>query len=154
MRIGELAARAGVNVQTILFYERRCLLPRPPRTAGGYRSFTEADLAQVQFIRQTQRLGFTLREIQALLPVHGSPRNPRRLTRRSPKDELALFRLVSERLSQVDAQIAALERVRDALRAAIDQSHSRLTVCPAQQRPETAMPRPPKGSKVTRNRKA
>jgi DNA-binding transcriptional MerR regulator len=133
MRIGELAGKAGVNVQTILFYERRKLLPRPPRTAGGYRSYGERDLAQVQFIRETQRLGFTLREIETLLPVHGSPSNPERLSRRSPKDELALFQMVTERLSQVDAQIAALQRVRDALRAAIDQSQSRLMTCPAQQ---------------------
>ena len=154
MRIGELAARAGVNAQTILFYERRRLLPRPPRTAGGYRLYTEADLAQVQFIRQTQRLGFTLREIEALLPVHGSPRNPERLSRRSAKDELALFLLVTERLSQVDAQIAALERVRDALRGALDQSQSRLTVCPAQEPQDAAAPRPPSASKVTRKRRA
>ena len=43
MRIGELAARAGVHVQTILYYERRRLLPRPVRTSGGYRLYTEAD---------------------------------------------------------------------------------------------------------------
>ena len=141
MHIGELASRAGVNVQTVLFYERRRLLPRPSRTAGGYRSYTDVDLAQVQFIRQTQRLGFTLREIAALLAVHGSPRNPERLSHRSPKDELALFRIVTERLSQVDAQIAALERVRDALRVAIDQSRSRLTECPAQQHPDISAPR-------------
>ena len=154
MRIGELAVRAGVNVQTVLFYERRRLLPRPPRTAGGYRSYTEADLAQIQFIRQTQRLGFTLREIEALLPIQGSPRNPDRLSRQSAKDELALFRLVSERLTQVDAQITALERIRDALRAAIDQSQSRLTVCPAQGHLDAAAPRAPTASRVTRKRNA
>lgn len=131
MRIGELAARAGVNVQTILFYERKRLLPRPHRTPSGYRSYTEADLAQVQFIRQTQQLGFTLKEIAALLPIHGSPRGPERLSQRSSNDEVALFQMVAKRLSQVDEQIAALQRVRDALRAAFDSSQSRLTVCPA-----------------------
>jgi len=130
MRIGELAAQAGVKVQTILFYERRRLLPRPPRTGRGYRSYGDADLEQVRFIRQTQQLGFSLREIAALLPVHGSPRNPKQAEQRSAADEVALYRLVSDRLAQVDAQIATLRRVRTALRAAMDTSRSRLTVCP------------------------
>jgi DNA-binding transcriptional MerR regulator len=130
MRIGELAARAGVNVQTILFYERRRLLPRPPRTGRGYRSYVDADLEQVRFIRQTQQLGFSLREIAALLPVHGSPRNPKSAAQRNPSDELALYRIVRERLAQVDVQIKTLRRIRSALRSAMDASQSRLTVCP------------------------
>ncbi len=132
MRIGELAARAGVNVQTILYYERRRLLPQPPRTSAGYRSYTDADAAHVQFIRQTQQLGFTLNEIAALLPHHGSPRNPERLSRRTPNDEVALYRLVNDRLCRVDAQIAALQQIRSALRGALDESRLRLTSCPAQ----------------------
>jgi DNA-binding transcriptional MerR regulator len=131
MRIGELAARAGVNVQTILFYERKRLLPRPHRTTGGYRSYTDTDLAQVEFIRQTQQLGFTLKEIAALLPIHGSPRSPERLSHRSTNDDAAIFEMVSKRLSQIDAQIGALQRVRDTLRAAIDPGQPRLTECPA-----------------------
>ena len=115
MRIGELAVRAGVNVQTILFYERKRLLPRPHRTASGYRSYTEADLAQVQFIRQTQQLGFTLKEIAALLPIHGSPRGPERLSQRSSNDDVALFQMVAKRLSQVD------ERANDNIRASLPQ---------------------------------
>jgi DNA-binding transcriptional MerR regulator len=125
MRIGELASRAGINVQTVLYYERRRLLPRPPRTSGGYRSYTDADLAQVHFIRQTQTLGFTLREIAALQSVHGSPGEA------DGGDKGALFRIVSNRLTEVDAEIAALERIREALREAIDQPSSSVAVCPA-----------------------
>ncbi|HEY2151666.1 MAG TPA: heavy metal-responsive transcriptional regulator [Vicinamibacterales bacterium] len=131
MRIGELAGRAGVNVQTILYYERRRLLPPAPRTSSGYRSYSDTDLAQLQFIRQTKQLGFTLKEIAALLPIHGSPRHPKGLVHRTPSDDMALFRMVTERLSHIEAQIATLQRIREALRAAIDQSQSRLTVCPA-----------------------
>ena len=131
MKIGELAARAGVNVQTILFYERRRLLPQPPRTPAGYRAYTDADLAQVHFIRQTRLLGFTLREIAALLPVHGSPADFRRPDTRTAEDKRALFQIVSGRLAQVDAQIAALQRIRAALRAALDRDQARLKVCPA-----------------------
>jgi|SRR5215471_8664521 len=134
MRIGELAARAGVNVQTILYYERRRLLPRPARSGNGYRSYGESELAQIRFIRQTQQLGFSLREIAALRLVHGH--DPKNEARRSENDELALYRLVSERLARVDAQIATLRRIRAALRAAIDASRSRLTVCPASMLPK------------------
>jgi hypothetical protein len=62
--------------------------------------------------------------------------------------------MVTERLSDVDAQIAALERVRDALRAAIDQSQSRVTVCPAQEHPEAAVPRPDRTSRAGQKRNA
>jgi MerR family copper efflux transcriptional regulator len=70
MRIGELAARATVNVQTLRFYEREGLLRPPERTASGYRSYSESDLERVRFIRLCQGLGFTLREIQQLLILH------------------------------------------------------------------------------------
>jgi len=134
MRIGELAARAGVNVQTILYYERRRLLPRPARTGSGYRSYGESELAQIRFIRQTQQLGFSLREIAALRLVHGH--NSKDEARRTENDELALYRLVSVRLAHVDAQIATLRRIRAALRATIDASRSRLTACPASMLPK------------------
>jgi DNA-binding transcriptional MerR regulator len=154
MRIGELAARAGVNVQTILFYERRRLLPRPPRTSSGYRSYTDADLAQVLFIRQTQHLGFTLREIAALLPIHGSPQDPGRRSRRTAADEVALFRIVSERLEQIDGQIATLQQIRDALRNAIDQARSRLAFCPASGQTATPPRRPNALNRPRRKRSA
>jgi hypothetical protein len=62
--------------------------------------------------------------------------------------------MVTERLSQVDAQIAALQRIRDALRAAIDQSQSRLMVCPAKEHPEVAVPPLSKAVQSARIRKA
>ncbi len=154
MRIGELAARAGVNVQTILFYERRRLLPRPPRTPGGYRAYTDADLARVEFIRHTQQLGFTLKEIGALLPIHGSPGHADGRRRRSADDDRALFRIVTERLAHVDAQIAALERMRQALRLAIDQGQSRIAVCPATGYTAAASPRAPAASTRRHKKKA
>jgi DNA-binding transcriptional MerR regulator len=70
MRIGELAARAEVNIQTLRFYEREGLLRLPERTAAGYRSYAESDLERVRFIRVCQGLGFTLREIYQLLELH------------------------------------------------------------------------------------
>jgi len=70
MRTGELARRAGMNVETLRFYERQKLLPSPSRTAGGYRHYNERDLETVCFIKQCQHLGFTLKEIGQLEELH------------------------------------------------------------------------------------
>jgi MerR family copper efflux transcriptional regulator len=72
MRIGELAALAEVNIQTVRFYEREGLLRAPVRTASGYRSYAERDLEHLHFIRLCQGLGFTLREIQQLIHAESS----------------------------------------------------------------------------------
>lgn len=69
MRIGELARAAGVGVETIRYYERRGLLPAPPRTNGRYRSYETDDLARVRFIRRAKTLGFALGDIAELLSL-------------------------------------------------------------------------------------
>lgn len=68
-----LARSAGVNPQTIRYYERRGLIPKPPRTDSGYRQFPPDTLRRVLFIRQAQALGFTLKEIRALLDLRVRP---------------------------------------------------------------------------------
>ncbi|MGE0229715.1 MAG: heavy metal-responsive transcriptional regulator [Dehalococcoidia bacterium] len=68
-----LARAAGVNPQTIRYYERRGLIPKPPRTGAGYRQFPPDTLRRVQFVRQAQALGFTLKEIRALLDLRVRP---------------------------------------------------------------------------------
>jgi len=75
MRISDLATKAGVNIQTIRFYERRQLRPEPARTASGYRCYGPADLERVQFIKWSQQLGFTLREVRQLLQLHSAVAN-------------------------------------------------------------------------------
>lgn len=67
MKIGEIAKQAGMTVEAVRFYEREGLLPRPPRTEGGYRVYGDADLRRIQFIRQAKRLGFSLQEIVRIL---------------------------------------------------------------------------------------
>ena len=67
MRIGELARAAGVNVQTLRFYEREGLLRPPERSASGYRCYASADLRRVRDIRGLQAVGFTLEDIRALI---------------------------------------------------------------------------------------
>ena len=67
--IGWLASEGGVRVDTIRYYERRGLLPRPSRRHSGYRQYTEDDLARVRFIRRAKDLGFSLAEIAELLEL-------------------------------------------------------------------------------------
>ena len=67
MRTGELAVRAGVNPQTLRYYERRGLMPAPARTGSGYRAYDQGDLERLLFIRRAQGVGFTLAEVEALL---------------------------------------------------------------------------------------
>lgn len=64
--IGRLAKEAGVNVETIRFYERRGLLRRPPQPAQGWREYTDSAFWAVCYIRQAQQLGFSLKEIKKL----------------------------------------------------------------------------------------
>lgn len=71
LRIGEVAARSGVSIDTVRYYERRKLLPRATRTGGGFRLFTPETVARVQFIKQAQSLGFSLDEIGELLTTGG-----------------------------------------------------------------------------------
>src|SRR5262249_37793722 len=67
MQIGAVAKKIGLSVDAIRFYERSALLPRPPRTAGGFRRYGETDLETLAFIRRVQGLGFKLSEIRGLL---------------------------------------------------------------------------------------
>lgn len=74
LKVGEVAKLAGVNLQTVHYYERRGLLPRPPRTGSNYRTYPEDAVRRVQFIKRTQELGFTLKEIMELLSLRAAPR--------------------------------------------------------------------------------
>jgi MerR family mercuric resistance operon transcriptional regulator len=69
LKIGEVAERASVNLQTIRYYEREGLLPKPPRLASGYRTIPETAPDRVRFIKRAQELGFSLSEIRELLSL-------------------------------------------------------------------------------------
>jgi|GEM_PF-352850 MerR family mercuric resistance operon transcriptional regulator len=68
-KIGEIASRANVNKETVRYYEKRELLPKPDRRRSGYRIFTQRHIDQIRFIKRAQELGFTLSEIQELLEL-------------------------------------------------------------------------------------
>ena len=69
--IGELSRLSGVNIETIRYYERIEMLPRPPRTASGRRIYDSTDLRILVFIRRARELGFSIDEIRALLRLGG-----------------------------------------------------------------------------------
>ena len=119
MRIGELAARAGVNIQTLRFYEREGLLRPPARSASGYRSYVDSDLERVRFIRLCQGLGFTLREIQHLLILHKSVTEYRGTVKMKPSAVLEIVTMANERLELIDEKLAALGLMRAELTALV-----------------------------------
>jgi len=73
LRTGELANRAAVNVETLRFYERRGLLPEPPRRPSGYREYPLESVERIRFIKRAQELGFSLNEIKGLLELKVDP---------------------------------------------------------------------------------
>jgi DNA-binding transcriptional MerR regulator len=77
MRIGEVAQRAGVNVQTLRYYERRRLFPSPTRRPSGYREYTAEMVGLVRFIKRAQELGFSLRDIGELIELRQNPSRSR-----------------------------------------------------------------------------
>jgi MerR family transcriptional regulator, copper efflux regulator len=113
MRIGELARRAGVNVQTVRYYERRGLLHDPRGRGDGYREYTEATIARLRFIRRAQELGFTLAEIDELLTL--------RLDPGTTADEVRSR--AEAKIAEVEAKIRDLERIRHALGHLAGQCH-------------------------------
>jgi MerR family mercuric resistance operon transcriptional regulator len=103
MFISEAAAQAGVNVQTIRYYERRGLLPRPARRPSGYRELPDEAVRVVRFIKRAQDLGFSLDEVAELLRLRRS------------KDRAKAQAVATRRLKQIEQKLAELSAMRDAL---------------------------------------
>jgi Hg(II)-responsive transcriptional regulator len=103
--ISQLAKHVGVNVETVRYYERRGLLPQPPRRASGYRQYSQEDLAYLQFIRRAQTLGFSLKEIAELLALRVDPAMGCHEVRER----------AAHKLADVAVKIRALKRIREAL---------------------------------------
>jgi DNA-binding transcriptional MerR regulator len=90
IQIGELSRQTGCNVETIRYYERVGLLPRPPRSAGRYRLYDTGDVRRLAFVRRARELGFTFDEVRAFL-VLSAP------IARTPVARCAILRLVTSR---------------------------------------------------------
>ena len=105
LSIGELAKQANVNIETIRYYERRGLLPEPPRNKSGHRQYPAEALKRTDFIKRCQVLGFSLKEITEILEL--------RITPESTCADMQ-FR-VGEKLTDVNKKIHELVHIRDAL---------------------------------------
>jgi DNA-binding transcriptional MerR regulator len=137
MRISELAHRARVNIQTVRFYERRGLLREPTRTTSGYRSYEQADLETVVFIRWCQRLGFTLNEVRQLLELHRAiAKLPAARAGRSQRELRAIVAMAREKLADIQERIDALRTMRKQLSTTVKHLRAaRRPVCPASRKP-------------------
>ncbi|WP_410875558.1 MerR family transcriptional regulator [Nocardia sp. A7] len=121
MRTSELAAAAGVNAQTLRYYERRGLLAEPDRSLGGHRLYSEQAVTVLRVIKAAQRLGFTLDEVAELLAATQFGKRRRA--------EAGLQARAAEKLAEVDTKLAELTAVRDTLRAALAAGCDDLLVC-------------------------
>jgi DNA-binding transcriptional MerR regulator len=118
LRTGEVAERAGVNIQTLRYYERRGLIAEPARSPGGHRTYPADTVTLLGVIKSAQRLGFTLDEVAELLDTG---------RRAHPTPDLRL-RAHAKR-AEIDRRIADLHTIRTALTQVIDARCDSLTQC-------------------------
>lgn len=105
LRTAEVAKQAGVNVETLRFYERKGILAEPPRRASGYREYPPETVERVRFIKRAQELGFSLKEVQDLLDL-----------RQTARAKAGRVRKVAEaKLEEIDHKIRDLEAMKKSL---------------------------------------
>jgi DNA-binding transcriptional MerR regulator len=119
LSVGQLASRAGVRVDTVRYYERAGLLPRPRRTGGDHRRYGPADVDRLLFIRGARRLGLRLAEIRALAEVRDTGTCPC-----GPAEEL-----LREHVSEIAEEIARLTALRAELTGLIAGLSDPATAC-------------------------
>ena len=112
LQIGAMARAAGVNIETVRFYQRKGLLPKPTRPRGEIAHYTSRDVQRVRFIKAAQRLGFTLDEILGLLALEDGRhcrevRDMAALKLSDVRDKLAALRSVECALEQLIAGCCA-----------------------------------------------
>jgi DNA-binding transcriptional MerR regulator len=129
LRRGQVAAAAGVHIETLRYYERRGLLAHPDRSPGGHRFYPAGTVTVLRVIKAAQRLGFTLDEVGELLEVgrrshdHGARRH------RPDRSEAGLQERARAKLAEVEGRLADLTTIRDTLRAALAAGCDDLVAC-------------------------
>lgn len=101
LQIGDLATETGLSVDTIRFYERERLLPTASRSSGGFRLFSKSSVAQLEFIRNAQELGFSLQEIRELVSLRDA-RHP---------DCSRVEKMLEHKIAAVRGKITALRKL-------------------------------------------
>ena len=121
LRSGQVARAAGVNQQTLRYYERRGLLAEPHRTLGGHRLYPAETVTVLRVIKMAQRLGFTLDEVAELLEA-GRPGH-------QAGPDAGLRERAAAKIAEVEAKIADLTVMAGTLRAALDAGCADLVEC-------------------------
>src|SRR6266853_6386292 len=107
LTIGRAASEAGVNIETVRFYERRGLIERPPK-GEGYRIYSPDQVARIRFIKEAQQIGFSLREIGELLTLHADPSADCSDVREQATAKLEEVRRKIERLQEIGTALETL----------------------------------------------
>jgi len=120
--IGQVAKQANVNIETLRYYERRGLIPRPRRTVANYRVYSSDNLRRVKFIKQAQGLGFSLQEIKKLLALRATPR--------ARCADVRTY--AAHKIEDIDGKIRSLARMRKTLEKLIAEcsGDGPVTQCP------------------------
>jgi len=105
LTIGQLAKAAKVNIETIRYYERRGLMPEPPRLESGYRQYSPDFVVRIRFIKRAQELGFSLKEITELLALRVDPQTSCSEAKRHAQAKIA----------NIEGKIQTLQRMRQTL---------------------------------------
>ena len=106
MPIGKFAHKAGINIETIRFYERRGIMPKPARKPSGYRLYTDVDLKRLGFIIMAKKHGFTLNEIKDLLEL--------RVTSQSGCEQVRIK--ANAKIRVIEEKLRELQRMKKALK--------------------------------------
>jgi len=118
LTIGRLAQQAGINIETVRYYQRRGLIVEPEKPCYGFREYPPETVAQIKFIKRAKQLGFTLKEIAQLLPLG-----------ERHCDEV--IELAEHKCAWIDTQISDLLAMQSALKELLKDCHSRHgTPCP------------------------
>lgn len=111
LKIGEVAKRTGIGIETLRFYERSGLLHRPARTEGGYRLYDTEALSTLDFIKRAQTLGFTLDEIKRIIAESRAGQSPCAEVRE----------VVRQRLAELDERLTQMQQYREELAQTLKQ---------------------------------
>jgi MerR family mercuric resistance operon transcriptional regulator len=132
LTIGGVAKLAGVNLETVRFYQRRGLVAEPPKPLGGIRRYAQQHVQRIRFIKQAQTLGFSLEEVAELLALDDG--------QHCHEAE----RLGTRKLADVRERVAQMQRIEQALAALVDRCHCNTgnVRCPLIASLEANTPRP------------
>lgn len=106
LTVGRLAREVGINLETVRFYEQKGLLPKPRRSASGYRLYAPDAARRLKFIKRAQGLGFSLDEIRELLALRMSPQTNNAEVRKRTESKIA----------DIECKIKTLEAMKESLR--------------------------------------